>query len=62
MFNMSAIINAKPSNIAWITYNTGAMNKKLNSSGSVIPVKNDVNAAESIKPPTTFFFSGLAVW
>ena len=29
--------------------------KNENSKGSVIPVKNDVNAADNIKPPTTFY-------
>jgi hypothetical protein len=28
---------------------------------AVIPVKNDVNAADNIKPPTTFLRSGFAV-
>src|SRR5690625_812351 len=40
----------------------GEMNINENSSGSVIPVKNDVNAAEPSKPATIFFFSGRAVW
>ncbi len=30
--------------------------------GSVIPVRNEVNAAESSSPATRFLFSGLAVW
>jgi hypothetical protein len=34
--------------------------KPENTKGSVIPVKNDVKAAEPIKPATTFLFSGLA--
>ena len=61
ILKMSAIINASPSKTAWITYSIGATNKKLNSKGSVIPVKNDVNAADNIKPPTTFLRSGFAV-
>ena len=31
-------IYAAPANTQWITYNTGATNKNVNSSGSVIPV------------------------
>src|SRR5699024_5547438 len=33
-----------------------------NSSGSVIPVKKEVSAADPSKPATIFFFSGRAVW
>ena len=29
--------------------------KYENSNGSVIPVRNDVNAADNINPPTTFY-------
>ena len=36
----------------------GAINKNVNSIGSVIPVRNDVNAAENSNPPTIFLFSG----
>ena len=32
----------------------------MNSIGSVIPVKNDVNAAAPNNEPTNYFFSGLA--
>ena len=62
ILNISAIINANPSKKAWIKYKTGATNKNENSNGSVIPVRNDVNAADNINPPTTFLCSGLAVW
>ena len=31
-----------------------------NSSGSVTPVRNAVSAAESMMPPTSFLFCGLA--
>ena len=42
-------------------YKIGATNKNVNSIGSVIPVSIEVKAADNNKPPTTFFFSGLAV-
>jgi hypothetical protein len=35
---------------------------KLNSIGSVTPVRNEVRASEVSMPPTAFFFSGRAVW
>ena len=35
---------------------------KVNSSGSVMPVRKAVNAADSSRPPAAFFFSGLAHW
>lgn len=54
-------MNASPSKTACTTYRAGAINKNENSSGSVIPVKNEVKAADNINPPTTFLFSGLAV-
>ena len=54
------IIYAHPAKKQWIAYNAGATNKNVNSSGSVIPVNIEVNAAESNKPPTIFFFSGFA--
>ena len=42
-------------------YSTGATNRKANSMGSVIPVRNDVSAAEIMMPPTFARFSGFAV-
>ena len=35
-------------------YSTGATKRKANSIGSVMHVRNDVSAAESIMPPTAF--------
>ena len=43
------------------TYMAGATNRKVNSSGSVMPVSMEVSAAEMSRPPTTLRFSGLAV-
>ncbi len=43
------------------TYSTGATKRKANSSGSVIPVRKDVSAAESMIEPTLTRFSGLEV-
>ena len=40
-------------------YNRGAINKNVNSIGSVIPVKNEVNAAEPYIPNANFLFSGF---
>ena len=59
-FNICIIINDKPANTQCIPNNTGATNKNVNSIGSVIPVKNEVNAADAIIPATYFFFSGFA--
>ena len=51
---------ANPAPTTWIAYRIGATNKNVNSSGSVIPVKILVKAADSNKPPTTLRFSGFA--
>ena len=59
-FNICINIYAAPANTQWIAYNTGATNKNVNSSGSVIPVNIEVNAADNNKPPTAFLFSGFA--
>ena len=59
-FNTCIIIYASPAKTQCIPYNPGAINKNVNSNGSVIPVSIDVNAAEIISPPTTFLCSGLA--
>ena len=50
----------RPARIAWMIYRIGATNMKENSIGSVIPVRNEVSAAEIIIPPTLARFSGLA--
>ncbi len=50
-----------PHSTAWMKYRTGATNMNENSIGSVMPVRNDVSAAEIIRPPTFSLFSGLAV-
>ena len=41
-------------------YKSGATNRKVNSSGSVMPVIIEVRAAESKSPPATFFLEGFA--
>ncbi len=46
------IASDSPVSTAWITYSTGARNMKLNSIGSVTPVRNDVSAIENSRPPT----------
>ena len=56
------ITNDKPSKIAWIKNKIGDKNKNENSSGSVIPVKNEVKAPDANKPATSFFLSGRAAW
>ncbi|MNY55503.1 hypothetical protein D3C86_1914880 [compost metagenome] len=58
--NRIQIGNARPARMAWIAYRIGATNMKENSIGSVIPVRNEVNAAEIMIPPTFARFSGLA--
>ena len=45
----------------WTTYMAGATKRKVNSSGSVMPVSMEVSAAEISRPPTVLRFSGLAV-
>ena len=59
-FNISIKKNAKPENTQCTAYKAGATNKNVNSNGSVIPVKNDVNAAVANNEPTTCFLFGLA--
>src|SRR5699024_4894662 len=54
-------INETPAIKVWKTYNNGATNKKVNSIGSVIPVRNAVPAAVNNRPPTAFLFPGLAI-
>ncbi len=53
---------AAPVKSACITYRPGARNMKLNSIGSVTPVRNAVRARDSNMPPTAARRSGLAVW
>ena len=43
-----------------MTYSTGATNRNANSIGSVMPVRNEVSAAEIMMPPTFARFSGRA--
>ena len=59
---MCAIVNAGPSNSACTTYSAGAINRNENSIGSVMPVRNEVSAADSSSPPTRLRFSGRALW
>ncbi|VTR57958.1 Uncharacterised protein [Actinobacillus pleuropneumoniae] len=51
----------RPVKIACTTYKTGAMNMNANSSGSVIPVKNDATAEPIKMEPTSLRLDGLAV-
>ena len=46
----------------WIPYRIGATNRNENSKGSVIPVRNEVRAAENSIPPTSFLLAGFASW
>src|SRR6266478_4985311 len=46
---------------ACTTYSTGATNRNANSIGSVMPVRNEVSAAEIMMPPTATRFCGLAL-
>jgi hypothetical protein len=39
-----------------------ATKMKVDSSGSVMPVRKAVKAADSSRPPATIFFSGMAHW
>ena len=55
-FKICINANDKPANPQCKINNPGAINKNVNSIGSVIPVRNDVNAAENSNPPTIFFF------
>ena len=43
-----------------MTYRTGATKRNANSIGSVMPVRNDVSAAEIMMPPIFARFSGRA--
>ena len=57
---MCISIKDKPARAQWIIYRSGATKRKVNSRGSVIPVRIAVRAAESKSPPATFFFVSLA--
>ena len=59
-FRICISMKEKPANIQWTANNIGATNKKENSIGSVIPVRNEVSAAEAIIPATAFFLAGFA--
>ena len=52
--------NETPANKQWIPYKAGAMNRKENSNGSVIPVKKAVKAPDSKIPLANTFLSGFA--
>ncbi len=53
---------AAPVSMACRANSTGARNMKVNSIGSVTPVRKAVSASESSMPPTDLRRSGLAVW
>ena len=59
----SALVRAieVPVSSAWMTYSGNATNMNANSSGSVTPVRKLHSAAESMMPPTSFFWLGFAV-
>ncbi len=59
-FKMCISIYANPANIQCTAYKSGATNKNVNSSGSVIPVIMEVSAADAKSPATASFFSGFA--
>ena len=46
---------------AWTTNNCGAINKKVNSIGSVTPLRTAVRTTGIISPAIFFLFSGRAV-
>src|SRR5512142_1285423 len=50
-----------PVSTAWSTYSGNATNMNESSSGSVTPVRKLVGAAESMMPPTIFFWPGLGL-
>ncbi|MNN89448.1 hypothetical protein D3C81_2072690 [compost metagenome] len=58
-FRMCIVMKDRPANTACTANSSGATNRNENSSGSVIPVRKEVRAAEIIKLPTTRLFSGL---
>ena len=53
---------AAPVSTVCTAYSTGARNMKVNSMGSVTPVRNAVRASDMSMPPTAFFRSGFAAW
>ena len=61
-FRMCISMKDRPASTQCTAYMGSATKIKVNSSGSVIPVRKAVRAAESSRPPETFFFSGLAHW
>ena len=44
---MNMIMKHRPAMTAWMPNSHGAMNRNVNSIGSVMPVRNDVSAAEA---------------
>ena len=57
-----AITKAVPAKKTWTPNNNGATKIKVNSIGSVIPVKILVRAADRKRLPMTFWDSFFAVW
>ena len=47
---MNMIMNDSPAMTAWMPNSHGAMKRKVNSIGSVMPVRNEVSAAEPRMP------------
>ena len=52
---------AIPVSTAWMAKSTGARNMNANSMGSVTPVRNEVSAIESSRPPAAARRAGVAV-
>ena len=61
-FRMCISMKDRPASTQCTAYMGSATKIKVNSSGSVMPVRKAVKAADSSRPPATFFFSGLAHW
>ena len=61
-FRMCMSMKDRPASTQCTAYMGSATKMKVNSSGSVMPVRKAVRAAESSRPPAAFFFSGFAQW
>ena len=61
-FRMCINMKDRPASTQCTAYMGSATKIKVNSSGSVMPVRKAVKAADSSRPPAAFFFSGLAHW
>ena len=55
------MMNATPVSSACTAYSTGARKMKVNSMGSVTPVRIEVSAMEASSPPTARRRSGRAL-